>query len=66
MTGLVSSIQLRVRRVIHEDAFVSVPVIDAITKVGDDGNRKIDVDALVAAGLRLAEEPAVTWEVSPL
>ena len=56
-------IALHVRRVIHEDAYVSVLVTDAITKANADGTASIDFEAFVAEAIRLSENEGVDWKV---
>jgi hypothetical protein len=55
------SVALRVRRVIYEDAYVSVPVTDAILKRKEDGSRGIDFEKFVAEGLRMSKDSQVEW-----
>lgn len=57
------SIALRLRRVIYEDAYVAVPVTDAIVKVNDDGTGSIDPEALVTEAIRIGEDDRVEWKV---
>ena len=56
------SIALRLRRVIHEDAYVAIPVTDAIIELGEDGKGSINFDALVAEAIRLSADPRVEWK----
>lgn len=55
------SVQLRIRRVTYEDAYVAVPVTTKITKERADGTFGIIAEALLAEGLRLSEDPRVEW-----
>ena len=57
------SIALRLRRVTFEDAFVAVPVTDAIMIDQSDGTSKIDVDAFIAAALKLGADPRADWKI---
>lgn len=56
------SIQLRVRRIVHEDAYILVPVTDAVLQRRADGSVGIDFDALVAEAARLSTAPGVDWK----
>ena len=56
------SIALHLRRVTHEDAYVSVFVTDAITKENADGTRSIDFDAFVAEAIRVSKNDEVEWK----
>jgi hypothetical protein len=40
------SIALRLRRVTYEDAYIAVPVTDAIVKKAEDGSFRIDPAAM--------------------
>lgn len=57
------SIMLRIRRVTYEDAYVAVPVTNALMKQKEDGTFGVNVDALVAEGLRLSDDQQVEWQV---
>ncbi len=57
------SIALRLRRVTYEDAYVAVPVTDAILKRDDDGEMRLDFDRFVAAAIRIGGDPRVEWRV---
>lgn len=56
-------IVLRLRRTVQEDAYVAVPISDAILKTEPDGSRRIDFDRFVAEAIRLSADPAVEWRV---
>jgi hypothetical protein len=56
------SIQVRLRRTCHEDAFVSVPVTDAIVDRQPDGTGRINPKALVAAAMQISKDPRVEWK----
>jgi hypothetical protein len=58
-------IQLRIRRTIHEDAYINVPVTAELLKPepNPDGTRGLDFNALVRAAVRLGANPAVEWKV---
>ncbi len=55
-------ISLRVRRTTVEDAYVNVPVTDAVMKPTGEGTFGIDVDAFAAEGIRLSQDPRVEWQ----
>jgi hypothetical protein len=55
------SIQLRVRRLIYEDAYVAVPVTDTIVKDNEDGTKVIDSAAFTAEAIRISHDPRVEW-----
>lgn len=57
------SIALRLRRVVHEDAYVAVPVTDAILRKAGDGSLQIDFDAFVAEAVRISRDSRVEWRV---
>ena len=57
------SIMLRIRRVTYEDAYVAVPVTNALMKQKEDGTFGVNVDALVAEALRLSDDQQVEWQV---
>jgi hypothetical protein len=57
------SVALRLRRVTYEDAYVAVPVTDAIFRQKADGSMGIDFEALVAAAVRIGEDPRADWRV---
>jgi hypothetical protein len=57
------SIMLRVRRTRVEDAYVAVPVTDAIVDVESDGTGSINFEAFVAEALRISGNPLVEWQV---
>ena len=57
------SVALRVRRVTYEDAYVAVPVTDAIMKMKEDGTPGIDFEKLVAEAIRISKDPRVEWQV---
>lgn len=58
-------ISYRLRRTTHEDAYVAVPVTDAIMKKDPeaDGSFRIDFDAFRREAIRLSEDPSVDWQV---
>ena len=57
------SIALRLRRVRVEDAYVAVPVTDAIIKPNQDGTGSIDFEAFVAEAVRISENEGVEWKL---
>lgn len=58
-----ASIQLRVRRISVEDAYVAVPVTSTIVDAQPDGSGRINVEAFVAEALRISSDPRVQWQV---
>jgi hypothetical protein len=65
------SISLRLRRVTYEDAYVAVPVTEAIMKKseggvlekGEDGHFRIDPEVLWAEGIRISQDNRVEWKI---
>ena len=57
------SVQLRLRRVTHEDASVSVLMDDKVMQRNADGTGKIDWEKLVAEAVRVSQTPGVDWRV---
>lgn len=57
------SIALRMRRITYEDAYITVPVTDAIVKKRPDGSLGIDPAALSAEGIRITQDSRVEWQV---
>jgi hypothetical protein len=55
-------IALRLRRTTREDAYVNVPLTDAIMKQNEDGTNGIDYDAFVAEAIRLSGSAKVQWQ----
>jgi hypothetical protein len=51
--------------VTHEDAYVAVPVTEAIMKrePEPDGSHRIDFDAFVREAIRLSVDPKVDWQL---
>lgn len=58
-------IVLRLQRTIVQDAYIAVPVSDAIMKKEPepDGSHRIDFEAFVREGIRLSQNDAVDWAV---
>jgi hypothetical protein len=56
------SIRLRLRRTIIQDAYVSVPVTDAVTRQDEDGEWRVDGEAVFAAGVELGNDARVEWK----
>ena len=50
-------------RVTYEDAYVAVPVTDAITKQNEDGSAGIDTEAFFAEAIRISNDPRVEWKL---
>jgi len=61
-TMSIYSISLRLRRVVYEDAYVAVPVTDAIMKPKPDGSMGIDPELLWAEGIRISQDSRVEWQ----
>jgi hypothetical protein len=57
------SIMLRIRRTTVEDAFVAIPVTDAIMKMQPDGNYGMDPDAFTSEVIRISNDERVEWKV---
>jgi len=57
------SVALRIRRVTYEDTYVSVPVVDAVTKQDQEGVWRIDPEALIAEAIRISADPRAEWKV---
>jgi hypothetical protein len=57
------SILFHLRRTVCEEAYVSVPVTDAVMKKEPeaDGTYRLDFEALVAAAVRISAHPKVEW-----
>lgn len=62
-TSKTYSVALRVRRVTYEDAYVAVPVTDAIMKKKEDGTPGIDFEKFVAEALRISKDTKVEWKI---
>lgn len=62
-SGPVHCIALRLRKTTHADAYLNVPVTDALLKKVEDGSLKLDFDAFVVEGVRLSRNPAVEWKI---
>ncbi|PQO25362.1 hypothetical protein C5Y96_23765 [Blastopirellula marina] len=60
------SIALRLRRVTCEDAYIAVPVTEAILRPNPDGSMGIDSEALMAEALRIGEDSRVEWQVETI
>jgi hypothetical protein len=54
---------IRLRRTTHEDAYVAVPLTDAVmrTEPEPDGTYRIDFEAFVREAVRLSATPGVDW-----
>ena len=57
------SIALRLRRVTYEDAYIAVPVTDAVVRPKPDGSMGVDAEALFAEGIRIGQDGRVEWQV---
>lgn len=51
------------RRVTYEDAYIAIPVTDAIVRKAEDGSLRIDTDAMRAEGIRISQDIRVEWQV---
>ena len=60
------SVRMRLRRVIHEDAYVSVFLNEKVMKEKEDGSYGIDTDKLVAEAIRIGNTPNVDWQVETI
>lgn len=60
------SIQARVRRVTIEDAFVAVPVTEAVLKEQPDGSFRLDGEAVFRQATRIAADPRVPWQAESI
>lgn len=58
----VYSIVLHLRRVVYEDAFVSVPVTSRIVDTDEEGKGSINYDKFVAEALKLGNDSRVEWK----
>ena len=57
-----TSVVLRVRRTVVQDAYIAVPVSGSMkAEPESDGSYRIDFDALVTVGVQLSHEPGVEW-----
>ena len=57
------SIPMRLRRIIYEDAYVSVPLTESISEEREDGTKGIDLEKLIQEATRLSQNPRVEWEI---
>ena len=58
------SLSVRLRRTTTETTCVSVPITNELTRPGDEGSvRKIDVDKVIKAALRLGDQAALGWQL---
>ncbi len=57
------SVQVHLRRIILEDAYVAVPITRDMVKQDPDGNNQIDVDMMLAQALSTGERLEVEWAV---
>jgi hypothetical protein len=54
------SVQLRLRRVIYEDAYISVPLTKALAKSDGKG---LDIKKFLAEGIRLGNSEGIEWKI---
>lgn len=57
------SVALRVRRITYEDAYVAIPMTEAITKQNEDGSVGINVEAFLAEAIRISNDQRVEWKI---
>lgn len=57
------SIALRLRRTIYEDAYITVPVTDAILQKMEDGSLRVDPEKMWAEGIRISQDGRVEWQI---
>jgi hypothetical protein len=58
------SISVRLRRSTIETARVTVPITEEVTRPGEDGSaRKLDVDKIIDAALRIGKLTSTNWEL---
>ena len=58
------SISVRLRRRQTEAAQVSVPITEEVLQTDDEGEgKKLDVDKIIAAALRLGKLDSTEWEI---
>ena len=60
------SVQLRLRRVTHEDAYVSVLIDEKVLQLQEDGTSTIDFEKFVTEALRISAAPGVDWQVESI
>lgn len=65
MTDTNTCIAIRLRRTIHQDAYLRVPLTEALRKKTpeEDGSYPLDTDALFAEATRMGELSAIEWQV---
>jgi len=51
------------RRVTYEDAYIAVPVTEAVVKPKPDGSMGIDPEAIFAEGIRIGQDSRVEWQL---
>ena len=56
------SIAIRLRRITFEDAYLSVPLTNAITKKQEDGSYGVDFEKFVAEAIHLGQDSKVEWK----
>ena len=60
------SVQLRLRRVTHEDAYVSVLIDEKVIQLQEDGTGTIDFEKFVTEAIRISAAPGVDWQVESI
>jgi hypothetical protein len=59
-------IQLRLQRIIQEDAYISIPWTEAIMRKKADGTLELDMEKLVALAVETGNNPDVEWKQESL
>jgi len=54
------------RRVIHEDAYVSLLIDEKVIRLLEDGTSTIDLEKFVAEAIRISAAPGVDWQVESI
>ena len=57
------SVSLRLRRIMYEDGYVSVPVTEALSSLSEDGTWHLDGQKVFDEGVRLGRDPRMEWQV---
>jgi hypothetical protein len=55
-------IQIRIKRTIQEDAYISIPWTEAIMSKKADGTLELDTEKLVALAVETGNKPDVEWK----
>ena len=57
------SMQLRLKRTIIEDCYISVPLTSLMMREKEDGSLGIDVEKFIKEGIKLSENYEVDWRI---